>query len=246
MLKYAHPESVKIAAVYDFDSWVGDLEGFSEAVRGANYFVAGSVELLNTVRNVMQGAAVTIPPAFIIEPGVDLNMFTPTAATFAIKKVAIWAGNSLALKNNGKGVGLAESACNCAGWTFIRADSVSDKHSFSHKEMPELYQQARCLIVASRSEGTPRTALEALACGVPVVATRVGMIPRLIQHGLNGVIVERDMNAIAAGLRYVDKVLSKRPKYTSVACRAAASEFSQSRNTERWRDVLNIAFPWVG
>lgn len=47
--------------------------------------------------------------------------------------------------------------------------------------------QARCLVVASAHEGGPRVAFEALACGVPVVSTRVGRLAEVMideQSGL--------------------------------------------------------------
>jgi glycosyltransferase involved in cell wall biosynthesis len=42
--------------------------------------------------------------------------------------------------------------------------------------------------------------LEALACGTPVVATPVGNIPELLDSPATGLVVERTVEAIAAGL----------------------------------------------
>jgi glycosyltransferase involved in cell wall biosynthesis len=49
-----------------------------------------------------------------------------------------------------------------------------------------------CLVVASAFEGLPNTALEALARGVPVVAVGAGDLPRIIQHGVSGVLARDD------------------------------------------------------
>jgi len=64
-------------------------------------------------------------------------------------------------------------------------------------EMLEFYRSIDIYICASSSEGTPNPCLEAAACGVPVVTTRVGNMPELIQHSINGLFIERDVSDIA-------------------------------------------------
>ena len=51
------------------------------------------------------------------------------------------------------------------------------------KEMPELYQNLDVLLLTSHFEGTPLTVLEALAMGVPVVASRVDGVAEVLQNG---------------------------------------------------------------
>ena len=46
---------------------------------------------------------------------------------------------------------------------------------------------ARMFVMNSRSEGGPRNALEAMGCGMPVIVTRVGVMPDVIQDGRNGI-----------------------------------------------------------
>lgn len=79
-------------------------------------------------------------------------------------------------------------------------------------DMPRLYQSARCLICASTVEGNPRVTAEAMACGVPVISTRVGIMPDLIQSGDNGYLVERSPESIAQAWRKLldDEALRQR------------------------------------
>jgi glycosyltransferase involved in cell wall biosynthesis len=57
-------------------------------------------------------------------------------------------------------------------------------------------------VIASRSEGTTTTALEAQSCAVPLVATRVGAVHEVVEEGVTGLLVPvDDTDALAAALR---------------------------------------------
>lgn len=56
-------------------------------------------------------------------------------------------------------------------------------------DIQELMQQSDCLLVPSRWEGLPIAILEAMANGLPVIASRVGGIPEVIQDDVNGMLV---------------------------------------------------------
>jgi glycosyltransferase involved in cell wall biosynthesis len=47
-------------------------------------------------------------------------------------------------------------------------------------------------LIASRIEGGPKAALEAPACGIPLVSTKVGMVRDIVQHGVDGLVTEVD------------------------------------------------------
>jgi len=56
-------------------------------------------------------------------------------------------------------------------------------------EMETMYRQADILVSTSDHEGTPNVILEAMASGLPVVATNVGGVPEIVLHGRTGYLV---------------------------------------------------------
>jgi hypothetical protein len=79
--------------------------------------------------------------------------------------------------------------------------AVREEKWRNREEMLDFYRSLDVYVCASRSEGTPNPCLEAAACGLPVVTTRVGNMPELIGDGENGFFVERDVADIADKLR---------------------------------------------
>lgn len=66
-------------------------------------------------------------------------------------------------------------------------------------ELAKLYHPLDLYLVTSREEGGPMALMESMSSQVPVVSTRVGMAPDLIDDGVHGAIVEvDDVEAIAA------------------------------------------------
>jgi D-inositol-3-phosphate glycosyltransferase len=73
-----------------------------------------------------------------------------------------------------------------------------------HNELPELYRAADVVVVPSASESFGLVALEASACGTPVVATAVGGLRVIVRDGESGYLVERrDPKSFAAALSRV-------------------------------------------
>jgi glycosyltransferase involved in cell wall biosynthesis len=94
------------------------------------------------------------------------------------------------------------------------------------------------LLLSSVSEGLPRVTMEAFARGRPVVATRAGGIPDIVEHERNGLLVPSDdaealADAIVAVL--TDRDLAERLAAgagdSAAAMSATAEEYATSMRT---------------
>lgn len=85
---------------------------------------------------------------------------------------------------------------------LARSLGVADRIHFVGKQdnVNELLPLADLLVMPSEMESFGLAALEAMACHVPALATRVGGVPELIEDGVNGLLFEvGDTDAMAAG-----------------------------------------------
>jgi glycosyltransferase involved in cell wall biosynthesis len=98
------------------------------------------------------------------------------------------------------------------------------------RDIRELLGQSDIFVLSSTSEGMPITILEAMAAGVPVVASDVGGVSELVEHGVTGLLVPpRDPDALAAALRrLLDDPQSRRTLGDAGRARAEA-EFDLPR-----------------
>ena len=73
------------------------------------------------------------------------------------------------------------------------------------RDISELYASADVVVIPSRNEACPLVALEAMRAGLPVVASRVGGLPEIVQDGLTGRLVNAEnASELAAALLSMD------------------------------------------
>ena len=95
--------------------------------------------------------------------------------------------------------------------------SVSATGYIPKPDLPLLYSALDVYLMTSRVEGGPCTVFEAMACGTPVVATRVGAVPDLIVDGVNGYSTEvDDVDSLVAAVVQLDR---ERERYREIAKR---------------------------
>ncbi|MCC7075848.1 MAG: glycosyltransferase [Acidimicrobiia bacterium] len=102
-----------------------------------------------------------------------------------------------------------------------------------HHEIVDLYRAADVCVVPSRSESFGLVALEAQACGTPVVASRVGGLPHVVRHGSGGVLVDAQ-RAGEFGRVLEDVLTDDCGRFRmSMAAREDAAAFSWGRTATR-------------
>jgi len=85
--------------------------------------------------------------------------------------------------------------------TLDLVDAVTFVGGVSHADTPPYYRSADVFALSSSFDNSPNAILEAMACGLPVVATDVGGVRELVADRLGAAIVPAgDAEAFAAGL----------------------------------------------
>jgi teichuronic acid biosynthesis glycosyltransferase TuaC len=174
----------------------------------------------------------------VLRNGVDTRLFQPAdreAERARLKltgTVLLMVGNLLALKGHDVVLGALREFSdarlliigegreerNLKG--LARALGIQDRVSFfgamSQEDLAAYYRAADALVLASSREGWPNVLLESMACGTPVVSTRVGGTPEIVAAPEAGVLAnERSEHGIAEALgrlfrNYPDRKLTRR------------------------------------
>lgn len=99
----------------------------------------------------------------------------------------------------------------------------------------ELYSISNLMLLPSETESFGLAALEAMACGVPVMASDAGGLPELIEHGSNGLLVSEEGQA--EGIARAVHLLSHAPTAAafSKAALAASEKYQLSEILNRYQ-----------
>ncbi len=114
------------------------------------------------------------------------------------------------------------------------AEAVTFHGNVDHDAVLTILAAAHLLVFPTRvAEGFPKAVLEAMACGVAVIAPRVSVVPRLLADGRGHLLDETTPEAVAGA------VLALAAEPQSMATMAAAGRQHVARFTlERWRDTI--------
>lgn len=148
-------------------------------------------------------------PVEEITDGVDLEKFVPHNLErfdhIEDRSICIgWVGNSVFWGNKSndlKGVHTiltpAIDELKKEGYNITKYFADKQERTLPHDEMPEYYSQIDLYICTSSIEGTPNPVLEAMACGVPLISTDVGIVPEVFGEYQKKFILEsRDIECV--------------------------------------------------
>ena len=112
-------------------------------------------------------------------------------------------------------------------------DFVADEHA-----MATVYNAADAFVLPSLEDNLPNTIMEAMACGVPCVGFRVGGIPEMIDHRVNGYVAAfKSVDDLATGLAWV---LYEAPADMGTNARhKVTTRYSQQSVAARYYEIYN-------
>jgi glycosyltransferase involved in cell wall biosynthesis len=112
------------------------------------------------------------------------------------------------------------------------------------EDVSEVLAAADAFVLASHAEGNPLSLMEAMAAGLPVVATAVGGVPEIVEHQKQGLLVKpQDCHQMAAAMVRLLQDPGTRLAMGRAASRRAEEEFSAARMGRAYRDFYEQLLP---
>ena len=157
-----------------------------------------------------------LPDIRLTPNGVDSNFFVPNRVLPRNPIKIGWTGKVKEAKN----YRLLERCMNKLSKfnQIVFFPAVVDRNNprpMSKKEMLWYYQSIDFYVNTSLHEGAPNGCLEAASCGIPIITTRVGNMPELIEHGQTGFFIEPTEESLMDRLKVLPDI--EEPWYNAIS-----------------------------
>lgn len=119
-------------------------------------------------------------------------------------------------------------------------ESVLMEGWINNDQIPSLLNQMKILVIPSHSEGVPNIVLEAMACGTPVLASKVGGMPDIIKDHVNGFLIKKNTpESIAID---IEEILNYQHlnEISEGALQTIDERFTFSKAVKRWEKILRV------
>ena len=128
---------------------------------------------------------------------------------------------------------------------LTRKLSISDAVLFfgarMREELPELINCADISVLYSGNEGSPLSVKESLACGVPVVANRVGDIDAIITNGKNGYIVYNEsIDTLASAIKKCLSEADLMKEFCVRSCEMYSTSLIHHKIINIYKEIQNV------
>jgi glycosyltransferase involved in cell wall biosynthesis len=110
------------------------------------------------------------------------------------------------------------------------------------EEMPHTYNSMDLFLVASDEDGTPNPALEAAACGRPIISNRIGNMPEFIIDGYNGFLVPKKIDAYVEKINYFKENRDELIRMGDNARKTVLEDWTWAKQSEHYRNMFNSIF----
>lgn len=128
-----------------------------------------------------------------------------------------------------------------------RSDLVRQAGPSHHESVPHRLRTASVLVHPSRDEGMPAAVLEAMACGLAVVATTAGGIPEVVRHGETGLCAAPgDVVGLMAACRLLAENADLRRRLGANARALVASHYDASTSRAATRHLIEETIDRAG
>jgi glycosyltransferase involved in cell wall biosynthesis len=119
----------------------------------------------------------------------------------------------------------------------LKKTGVDFTHVFlnNFSDIVKYYNVLDLYIISSRVEGGPKALTESMACGVPVVSTRVGMVPEIIINGKNGFVA--DVEDVETLTKYSMEIIESKGLKEEITKQALADVKNYS-----WQNTVKILY----